>query len=361
MGTCETADGGRRPPPRASAGRSAASRVTCFRPFPARRARRTALRDAVRSPSSSGPTTRPPHDNPLTREVKAALVRPMPRTGTTVPRVRSASAGLGTRDVARRRPRSPSSTGWSTTAPPADRTSPARDPPPAGARASGPLDAAAGGRLQHARPLGRRLRLGHDQQGHRHHRRRTLRPGRAGLSEVRLGEEGPADDLLPDHRRRADPPARRARARRLRARSTTSRRSARASRSRAWSMAARSSSSRRSRDPEAIWASLPFEARRSILDRRIRVFALDTAELARRHAPRPDLVGADAGRSPSSACSSALTPFAERAGLDRDELLDAVRPGLQRFFGKRGAGVVDANLAVDRATRTTGSSTSRRR
>jgi len=39
-----------------------------------------------------------------------------------------------------------------------------------------------------------------------------------------------------------------------------------------------------------------------------------------------------------------LTPFASRAGLGRDELLAAVRPHLQRFFGKRGGRVVEANL-----------------
>jgi crotonobetainyl-CoA:carnitine CoA-transferase CaiB-like acyl-CoA transferase len=39
-----------------------------------------------------------------------------------------------------------------------------------------------------------------------------------------------------------------------------------------------------------------------------------------------------------------LTPFAARAGLGREALLDAVRPQLQRFFGKRGGRVVAANL-----------------
>ena len=41
-----------------------------------------------------------------------------------------------------------------------------------------------------------------------------------------------------------------------------------------------------------------------------------------------------------------VAPFAERAGLDRDTLLTAVRERLGRFFGKRGGAVVDANLAV---------------
>jgi hypothetical protein len=41
-----------------------------------------------------------------------------------------------------------------------------------------------------------------------------------------------------------------------------------------------------------------------------------------------------------------LTPFADRAGFGRDELLGALRPCLVRFFGKRGSDVVDANLAL---------------
>ena len=41
-----------------------------------------------------------------------------------------------------------------------------------------------------------------------------------------------------------------------------------------------------------------------------------------------------------------VSPFAERAGLDRPTLMAAVRQRLDRFFGKRGAKVVDANMAV---------------
>jgi hypothetical protein len=43
-----------------------------------------------------------------------------------------------------------------------------------------------------------------------------------------------------------------------------------------------------------------------------------------------------------------VAPFAARAGLERDELLRAVGGQLTRFFGKRGAAVVEANLAVIR-------------
>ena len=82
-----------------------------------------------------------------------------------------------------------------------------------------------------------------------------------------------------------------------------------------------------------------------MLDRRIRLAALDTAGLARKHAPRPDLVQRLQGIALVGAFLR-LTPFAAQAGLGRDELLAAVRPGLQRFFGKRGSRVVDANLAL---------------
>ncbi len=98
-------------------------------------------------------------------------------------------------------------------------------------------------------------------------------------------------------------------------------------------------------DPELVWASLPADARREILERGIRLAALDTAALARRHAPRQDLVLRMQGIALVGVFLR-LTPFAERAGLGRAELLAAVRPQLKRFFGKRGGSVVEANLAL---------------
>jgi pyruvate-ferredoxin/flavodoxin oxidoreductase len=97
--------------------------------------------------------------------------------------------------------------------------------------------------------------------------------------------------------------------------------------------------------PSEIWAAIPFEARRSILEHHIRLAALDTARLARRHSPRPDLVQRLQGAALVGVFLR-LTPFAERAGLDRDDLLVAIRPRLERFFGKRGDRVIDANLAL---------------
>jgi len=96
-------------------------------------------------------------------------------------------------------------------------------------------------------------------------------------------------------------------------------------------------------DPERIWTSIPSEARREMLARGIRLAALDTAALAKARAPRPDLVLRMQGVALVGVFLR-LTPFAERAGLGREALLAALRPHLQRFFGKRGGSVVDANL-----------------
>jgi pyruvate-ferredoxin/flavodoxin oxidoreductase len=98
-------------------------------------------------------------------------------------------------------------------------------------------------------------------------------------------------------------------------------------------------------DPTEIWGSIPPVARNEIIERRIRLAALDTAALAREHAPRPDLEVRMQGVALVGVFLR-LSPFAAEAGLDRAELLEGVRARLGRFFGKRGAAVVDANLAV---------------
>ncbi len=101
----------------------------------------------------------------------------------------------------------------------------------------------------------------------------------------------------------------------------------------------------RASEPEAIWASIPADARAEILARGIAVAALDTVALAEAHAPRPDLVVRMRGVALVGVFLR-TAPFAEQAGMDREALLEAVRLRLGRFFGKRGGSVVDANLEV---------------
>ncbi len=98
-------------------------------------------------------------------------------------------------------------------------------------------------------------------------------------------------------------------------------------------------------DPDEIWEALPPATRAEMLARKIRLLALDTAALAMKHAPRPDLEIRMQGVALVGVFLR-VSPFAERAGLDRPALMEAVRGNLTRFFGKRGTSVVDANLAV---------------
>jgi pyruvate-ferredoxin/flavodoxin oxidoreductase len=98
-------------------------------------------------------------------------------------------------------------------------------------------------------------------------------------------------------------------------------------------------------DAERIWSSIPAESRARIRERRICVAALDTAGLARRHSPRPDLQVRMQGVALVGVFLR-LTPFAKEAGLEGERLFSEVRDRLVRFFGKRGGSVVDANLAV---------------
>jgi Pyruvate/2-oxoacid:ferredoxin oxidoreductase gamma subunit len=98
---------------------------------------------------------------------------------------------------------------------------------------------------------------------------------------------------------------------------------------------------------EAVWASLPVAARTEVVARGIRVVALDTAELARRHAPRADLVVRMQGIALVGVFLR-VAPFADRLGLDRDVMFETLRGVLGRYFGKRGGAVVDANLALIR-------------
>jgi pyruvate-ferredoxin/flavodoxin oxidoreductase len=98
-------------------------------------------------------------------------------------------------------------------------------------------------------------------------------------------------------------------------------------------------------DAEALWASLPSDARAEILARSINVWWLDTARLARENAPRPDLEIRMRGVALAGVFLR-VAPFAARAGLGRDQLLKAMAARLDRFYGKRGADVVAANLLV---------------
>jgi pyruvate-ferredoxin/flavodoxin oxidoreductase len=101
-------------------------------------------------------------------------------------------------------------------------------------------------------------------------------------------------------------------------------------------------------DPASIWAALPAHARADIVAREINVVALDTAALAQRFAPTPQL----AVRMQGAALVGVflrVAPFVTARGLPLDDLMAAVKGPLTKQVGKRGGAVVDANLALIRA------------
>jgi pyruvate-ferredoxin/flavodoxin oxidoreductase len=101
-------------------------------------------------------------------------------------------------------------------------------------------------------------------------------------------------------------------------------------------------------DPALIWAALPAHARAEIIGREINVVALDTLALAKRFAPTPGL----ATRMQGAALVGVflrVAPFVKARGLPLDELMAAVKGPLTKQVGKRGGAVVEANLRLIRA------------
>ncbi len=315
--------------------------VTCFRPFPAaafwpfvHNARSIAVVERTDEPAAA--------DNPLTREVKAALYEHAAE-GTMVPRVRSISAGLGSRDVGcgdlvavfdwLADHRVPADVRHATVGirhPSALPATPLDLRPPGafslrghsiggfGSVTTNKLVASLVGGLFHLQ-VQAYPRYGSEKKGLPTTYYLTLATER-----IRQHQELEQVDFVPLHDvaafRQGDP------LRGLRDGGT---------------VFVQSSLS----DPEAIWASIPAPARHQILARGIRLAALDTADLARRYAPTPGLRLRMQGIALVGVFLR-VTPFAAQAGYGREELLAAVRPELKRFFGKRGEAVVEANLAL---------------
>jgi pyruvate-ferredoxin/flavodoxin oxidoreductase len=102
------------------------------------------------------------------------------------------------------------------------------------------------------------------------------------------------------------------------------------------------------KDAAAIWNSIPAGARAEIVARDINVVALDSLALAERFAPIPEL----AKRMQGAALVGVflrVAPFVAAHGLSVDDLMAAVKPALAKSVGKRGGAVVDANLGLIRA------------
>ncbi|RME79699.1 MAG: pyruvate ferredoxin oxidoreductase [Chloroflexi bacterium] len=99
--------------------------------------------------------------------------------------------------------------------------------------------------------------------------------------------------------------------------------------------------------PEEVWANVPPWAKEEIRKKQLRVLALDAAKIAREEAPSPDLEVRMQGIVLLGIFLK-VTPFAEQAGLNEEELMAGVEKAIRKYFGKRGEAVVQANLRAIR-------------
>jgi pyruvate-ferredoxin/flavodoxin oxidoreductase len=95
---------------------------------------------------------------------------------------------------------------------------------------------------------------------------------------------------------------------------------------------------------EQLWAELPKYARRTIRDKRIRFFTIDAFEVARRHAPTPDLETRMMGIAFIGSVAANVDRVAH--GAAREDILEKVRAQLEKKFGRKGEQVVESNMAV---------------
>jgi pyruvate-ferredoxin/flavodoxin oxidoreductase len=101
------------------------------------------------------------------------------------------------------------------------------------------------------------------------------------------------------------------------------------------------------RDPSAVWRSLPASARRTLRQRRIRIFTLDAFSIANDEASDADLRYRMQGAAFLGAFF-ARSPLLKREGLDEHTLFDGIRAQFEKKFGHLGDRVVEDNLRVIR-------------
>lgn len=98
---------------------------------------------------------------------------------------------------------------------------------------------------------------------------------------------------------------------------------------------------------EEVWYNMPAKFKTQIRDKNIRVMVLDAAKIAREESPSADLEVRMQGVALLGVFMKA-TPFAEKAGLSYEDVMDGVEKAVRKYFGKRGEAVVQANLKTIR-------------
>ncbi len=100
-------------------------------------------------------------------------------------------------------------------------------------------------------------------------------------------------------------------------------------------------------DPAVIWASIPAWARKTMCDKNVRLFALDTVGIAQTVSSRADLQQRMQGIV-LLGIFLRITPFQKDLGLTEEDLFRGAEKSLRKYFGKRGERVVQDNLLAVR-------------
>jgi pyruvate-ferredoxin/flavodoxin oxidoreductase len=104
-------------------------------------------------------------------------------------------------------------------------------------------------------------------------------------------------------------------------------------------------------DPTEIWNSIPAWARKEMVDKNARLFALDTVKIAREVSSLADLQQRMQGIVLLGVFLR-VTPFQHEHSISDEVLFKGIEKSLRKYFGKRGEQVVKDNLeAVSRGFR----------
>lgn len=98
--------------------------------------------------------------------------------------------------------------------------------------------------------------------------------------------------------------------------------------------------------PEEVWQVLPESARKTIRDKHISFYVIDAFEVAKKHAPTPELET----RMMGIAFIGAVVGYVDRVsvGADRKAILTKVQQQISKKFGTKGSRIVDSNMDVIR-------------
>src|SRR4051812_28377912 len=96
-------------------------------------------------------------------------------------------------------------------------------------------------------------------------------------------------------------------------------------------------------DPAEVWARIPAENKKYVRDKKARVYFCDMVRIAREVASEPDLQMRMQGIVLLGAFLK-LTPYAKDANMSDEQVYAGVEKALTKYFGKRGAQVVQDNM-----------------